>query len=219
MAQRIRSNFSLKRLLEQYSDASAAAACAILIFLGWLCLNLGWISIALLIFPAAYVIGGYESTKEGLTTLFVEKELDVDLLMIVAALGAAILGLWQGDYYLIVDGGMLILIFAVSGALESIAMQRTERNIRSLMATAPNTAIVIQEEQERIIETAKLQVGDLVLVKPGELIPVDGLIKIGWTSVNQSSITGESIPVDKKVGDEVFAGTLNGNGALEIEVD
>ncbi len=216
MAQRIRSNFSLNRLLE-YSDALAAAACAILIFLGWLCLSFGWISIALLIFPAAYVIGGYESTKEGLTTLFREKELDVDLLMIVAALGAAILGLWQRDYYLIIDGGVLILIFAVSGALESIAMQRTERNIRSLMATAPNTAIVIQDEQE--IEIAKLQLGDLVLVKPGELIPVDGVILDGWTSVNQASITGESVPVDKNVGDEVFAGTLNGNGALKIKVN
>ncbi len=212
------SNFSLNRIKE-YSDALAAVACAILIVLGWLFLHLGWISIALLIFPAAYVIGGYESTKEGLTTLFKEKELDVDLLMIVAALGAAILGLWQRDYYLIVDGGMLILIFAVSGALESIAMQRTERNIRSLMATAPNTAIVIQDEQEIEIEIAKLQLGDLVLVKPGELIPVDGVILDGWTSVNQASITGESIPVDKNVGDEVFAGTLNGNGALKLKVD
>ncbi|MGB3639790.1 MAG: heavy metal translocating P-type ATPase [Rivularia sp. (in: cyanobacteria)] len=219
MAQRIRSNFSLNQLLQKHPDALAAAACAILIFLGWLFLQLGWISIALLIFPAAYVIGGYESTLEGLTTLFKEKELDVDLLMIVAALGAAILGLWQRDYYLIIDGGVLILIFAVSGALESIAMQRTERNIRSLMATAPNTAIVIQDELEIEIEIAKLQLGDLVLVKPGELIPVDAVILEGWTSVNQASITGESVPVDKNVGDEVFAGTLNGNGALKIKVN
>lgn len=219
MAQRYLPSFSFNRLLQKYPDALAAAGCAILIFLGWLSLHLGWIGIALLIFPVGYVIGGYESTKEGLTTLFIEKELDVDLLMIVAALGAAILGLWQRDYYLIVDGGMLILIFAVSGALESIAMQRTERNIRSLMATAPNTAIVIREKEEQEMAIAKLQIGDLVLVKPGELIPVDGLILEGWTNVNQASITGESIPVDKQVGDEVFAGTLNGNGALKVKVD
>ena len=219
MAQRYLPSFSFNRLLQQYPDALAAAGCAVLIFLGWLSLHLGWIGIALLIFPVGYVIGGYESTKEGLTTLFIEKELDVDLLMIVAALGAAILGLWQRDYYLIVDGGMLILIFAVSGALESIAMQRTERNIRSLMATAPNTAIVIREERQQEIAIAKLQIGDLVLVKPGELIPVDGLILEGWTNVNQASITGESVPVDKQAGDEVFAGTLNGNGALKVKVD
>ena len=219
MAQTYLSQFSFKRILQKHPDAFAAAGCAILLTLGWLCLSLGWIGIALLIFPAAYVIGGYESTKEGLMTLFIEKELDVDLLMIVAALGAAILGLWQQDYYLIVDGGMLILIFAVSGALESIAMQRTERNIRSLMATTPNTAIVLNEQQQQEIDIAKLQIGDLVLVKPGELIPVDGVIIEGWSNVNQASITGESVPVDKKVGDEVFAGTLNGNGALKVEVD
>ncbi len=219
MASRYLANFSCYRLLLKYPNALAAAACAVLIFLGWLCLHLGWINLALLIFPVGYVIGGYESTKEGLTTLLREKELDVDLLMIVAALGAAILGLWQRDYYLIIDGGMLILIFAVSGALESIAMQRTERNIRSLMATAPNTATVIREEQPQEVAIALLQVGDLVLVKPGELIPVDGLILEGWTNVNQASITGESIPVDKQVGDEVFAGTLNGNGALKLKVE
>ena len=219
MAQRYLTKYSFKQILQKHPDALAAAACAVLIFLGWLCLHRDLIGIALFIFPAAYVIGGYESTKEGLTTLFQEKELDVDLLMIVAALGAAILGLWQQDYYLIVDGGMLILIFAVSGALESIAMQRTERNIRSLMATVPNTARVIQGKSEQEIAIALLQVGDLVLVKPGELIPVDGLILEGWTNVNQASITGESIPVDKKVGDEVFAGTLNGNGAFKLKVD
>ncbi len=218
MTPRYLSNFSFYRFLQKYPDAFAAAACAILIFLGWLSLHLGWISIALLIFPVGYVIGGYESTKEGLTTLFTEQELDVDLLMIVAALGAAILGLWQQDYYLIIDGGVLILIFAVSGALESIAMQRTERNISSLMATASNTAIVIQEERQQEIALAQLQIGDLVLVRPGELIPVDGIILEGWTNVNQASITGESIPVDKQVGDEVFAGTLNGNGALKVKV-
>ena len=140
MAQRYLTKYSFKEILQKHPDALAAAACAILIFLGWLCLRRDWLGIALFIFPAAYVIGGYESTKEGLTTLFQERELDVDLLMIVAALGAAILGLWQQDYYLIVDGGMLILIFAISGALESVAMERTERNIRSLMATVPNTA-------------------------------------------------------------------------------
>ncbi|MDJ0578460.1 heavy metal translocating P-type ATPase [Crocosphaera sp.] len=218
MTPRYLSNFSFYQLLQKYPDTFAAAACAILIFLGWLSLHLGWIGLALLIFPIGYVIGGYESTKDGLTTLFKERELDVDLLMIVAALGAAILGLWQQDYYLIIDGGVLILIFAVSGALETIAMERTERNISSLMATAPNTAIVIDEERQQEIAITKLQIGDLVLVRPGELIPVDGIIIEGWTNVNQASITGESIPVDKQVGDEVFAGTLNGNGALKVKV-
>jgi Cd2+/Zn2+-exporting ATPase len=212
------SKFSFSSLLQKYPEALAAGVCVILVLFGWLCLHLGWIGVALLILPVAYVIGGYESTKEGLTTLIEEKELDVDLLMIVAALGAASLGLWQRNYFLIIDGAVLILIFAISGALENFAMQHTEKNIRSLMAFTPDTARVIFNGGEQEIAIAKLQIGDLVLVKPGELIPVDGIIVEGNSNINQATITGESIPVDKKKGDEVFAGTLNGNGVLKLKV-
>jgi Cd2+/Zn2+-exporting ATPase len=107
------------------------------------------LGVAVLILPAAYVIGGYSSTREGLTTLFQERELDVDLLMIVAALGAAGLGLWRQEYHLIVDGAVLILIFAISGALEGYAMQRTERSIRSLMSLTADTARVVMYGGER----------------------------------------------------------------------
>ncbi|NET87796.1 MAG: heavy metal translocating P-type ATPase [Kamptonema sp. SIO1D9] len=209
---------SFTKTFQKYSDAYAAATCGILILFGWLTLSLNWIGFALLILSAAYVIGGYESTKEGLTTLWKEKELDVDLLMIVAALGAASLGLWEREYHLIIDGAVLILIFAVSGALETFAMQRTEHNIRSLMAVTPDTARVIDNGEERKVDLAHLQVGDLVLVKPGEMIPIDGIILEGETTVNQAPITGESVPVDKTSGDEVFAGTLNGNGVLRLRV-
>jgi Cd2+/Zn2+-exporting ATPase len=197
-------------------DVLAAIASGILLVLGWLALHLGWVGLSLLLLPAAYVIGGYESAREGLTTLFEEKQLDVDLLMIVAALGAAGLGLWQRDYYLIVDGAMLILIFATSGALESLAMQRTERNIRSLMKLTLDTAWMLLHGQEQQVSITKLRVGDRILVKPGELIPTDGKILTGYSTLNESAITGESIPVEKTVGDEVFAGTLNGSGALEL---
>jgi Cd2+/Zn2+-exporting ATPase len=175
--------------------------------------------LALFILSAAYVIGGYESAREGLTTLFQEKELDVDLLMIVAALGAAGLGLWQREYHLIIDGAILILIFAISGALESYAMRRTERSIRSLMSLTPDTARVLQKGGEVEVAIANLAIGDLILVKPGELIPVDAVIIEGYSTINQAAITGESIPVDKTIGDEVFAGTLNGNGALKLRLE
>ncbi|MEM8831137.1 MAG: heavy metal translocating P-type ATPase [Cyanobacteria bacterium P01_G01_bin.19] len=210
--------FTFGRILPRYSEAHAAVICGILVFCGWLCLNFNWIGFALLILTAAYVIGGYESTKEGLTTLWQEQELDVDLLMIVAALGAAGLGLWRQEYYLIIDGAVLILIFAVSGALESFAMQRTERNIKSLMAVTPDTARILQNGQAQEVAIAQLQVGDVVLVKPGEMIPTDGMVLTGQSTVNQAPITGESIPVDKALGDEVFAGTLNGNGVLQLKV-
>lgn len=208
---------SLNRLKE-HSDVVAAIACGIFVILGWLFLQQNWIGLALLILPVAYVIGGYESAREGLTTLFEEKQLDVDLLMIVAALGAAGLGLWRQEYYLIVDGAVLILIFAISGALEGYAMQRTERDIRSLMELTPDTARVIRHFQEQEIGINQLQVGDEVLVKPGELIPTDAIIQEGSSTLNEASITGESLPVEKAVGQQVFAGTINGNGALRILV-
>jgi Cd2+/Zn2+-exporting ATPase len=207
------------QLTQDYPDAWAALLCGVLLLLGWLFLELGWVGVALLMLPAAYVIGGYDSAREGFTTLLQEQELDVDLLMIVAALGAAGLGLWKQEYYLIVDGAVLILIFAISGALEGYAMRRTERSIRSLMSLTPDTARLLQNGQEQVIAIRQLQVGDQVLVKPGELIPIDGLIVEGYSTINQAAITGESLPIEKTVGDEVFAGTLNGTGALRLEVN
>jgi len=204
--------------LQTYPEAIAAITCGLLTLLGWLALSGDWIGVGVWVLLAAYVIGGFDSAREGLTTLWQERELDVDLLMIVAAIGAAILGLWQQEYYLLVDGAILILIFAVSGALESIAMHRTERNIRSLMQLAPDTARVAVQGQERMVATQQLQVGDRILIKPGELIPTDGLVQEGHSAVNQAPITGESIPVEKAIGDEVFAGTINGNGALTVEL-
>ncbi|MBV9384995.1 MAG: heavy metal translocating P-type ATPase [Chroococcidiopsidaceae cyanobacterium CP_BM_ER_R8_30] len=208
----------LTQLLKDNPELTAALTCGLLVLLGWSVLHTGWIGLSLLILCAAYVIGGYESAREGLTTLFREKQLDVDLLMIVAALGSASLGLWRREYYLIVDGALLILIFAFSGALESYAMQRTERGIRSLMSLTSDTARVFQHGQEQFIPIAQLQIGTQVIVKPGELIPTDGLITEGYSTLNEAPITGESMPVEKTVGSEVFAGTINGNGALRLKV-
>jgi len=208
----------LSQLTEKHSEAFAALLCGCLLLLGWIVLHLGWTGLALLILPAAYVAGGYESAREGLTTLFKEKQLDVDLLMIVAALGAAGLGLWRQEYYLLIDGAALILIFAISGALETYAMQRTDRSIRSLMSLTSDTAQVLRGSRETSVPIDQLELGDQIVVKPGELIPTDALILEGWSTLNQAAITGESLPVEKAVGDEVFAGTLNGNGALKLKV-
>ncbi|MEH2251618.1 heavy metal translocating P-type ATPase [Nostoc sp.] len=202
----------------EHADTVAALLCGLLLFLGWFALHLGALGLAFLLLLAAYLIGGYESAREGLTTLFKEKELDVDLLMIVAAIGAASLGLWRREYHLIIDGAILILIFAISGALEGYAMQRTERSIRSLMSLTPDTARVLHQEREEEIPISQLKVGDEIVVKPGELIPTDGIILSGYSTLNQAAITGESLPVEKTVGAEVFAGTLNGYGALQIKV-
>jgi Zn2+/Cd2+-exporting ATPase len=208
----------IRRLVVEHPDAVAAGLCGLFLLFGWLGLYFGWIGLALLLLPVAYVVGGYASAKSGLTTLVEEKVFDVDLLMIIAALGAAALGLWKSEYHLIVDGAVLILIFAISGALEGYAMQRTNRAISGLMCLTPDTARVILHGRSEEIAINQLQVGDKLLVKPGELVPTDSVIVEGASSLNEASITGESLPVEKNIGDQVYAGTINGTGALIVEV-
>ena len=168
-----------------------------------------WLSVTL--YVVSYTIGGWIKAKEGVETLIKERDLDVNLLMIAAAMGAASIGYWN-------EGAMLIFIFALSGALESYTMQRSRKDISSLMELQPETALRIEEGEMKSVSIDRLELGDLILVKPGELIPADGKVYRGGSSVNQSSITGESVPVDKTSGDDVFAGTLNGEGVLYIEV-
>jgi len=208
----------MSSFFRNHSDTAEPAICFVFLFLAWLCLALDWFGLALLLLSVAYVVGGYKSAKEGLTSLWQEKELDVDLLMIVAALGASALGMWKKDYGLILDGAVLILIFSISGALESYAMAKTERSIKSLMTLTSDTARVIVDGREQARQVQNLQIGELVLVKPGELIPTDGLIIEGQTTINEAPITGESLPVLKSTGDEVFAGTLNGQGVIKLEI-
>ncbi|WP_399891673.1 heavy metal translocating P-type ATPase [Streptomyces sp. BBFR51] len=162
------------------------------------------------LYAIAYAAGGWEPALEGLRALR-EKTLDVDLLMIVAALGAA--GVGQ-----VLDGALLIVIFATSGALEALATARTADSVRGLLDLAPTTATRVREDREETVPAADLTVGDLVLVRPGERIGADGTVLDGAGEVDQATITGESVPVLKRPGDDVFAGTLNGTGALRVRV-
>ncbi|GAA0137367.1 metal-transporting ATPase PfeT [Paenibacillus sp. YSY-4.3] len=168
-------------------------------------------TISVLLYIAAYFTGGFLKAKEGLETLFKERDLDVNLLMIAAALGAASIGYWN-------EGAMLIFIFALSGALESFASERSHKDISELISLKPETAVKVGQDGMKIVPVEQLAIGDLLLVKPGEVIPADGLVRSGGSAVNQATITGESIPVDKALGDSVYAGTLNGEGALYVEV-
>jgi cation-transporting P-type ATPase J len=163
------------------------------------------------VYVACYVTGGWEPALAGLKALR-EKSLDVDLLMIVAAIGAAAIGQ-------VLDGGLLIVIFATSGALEAFLTQRTADSVRSLLDLAPESATVIAESgDEMMVDAATLSIGDVIVVRPGERIGGDGQVISGASDVDQASITGEPLPVVKNLGDEVFAGTLNGTGVLRIRV-
>jgi len=160
---------------------------------------------------ACYAAGGWEPGLAGLRALRA-RTLDVDLLMVVAAVGAAAIGQ-------IVDGGLLIVIFATSGALEAVATHRTSQAVRGLLDLAPEQATRLDEAGgEQAVDAAGLRVGDVILVRPGERIAADGQVLSGSSDVDQATITGEPLPVTKNPGDEVFAGTRNGTGALRVRV-
>ncbi|KUI44070.1 metal-transporting ATPase [Mycobacterium sp. IS-1590] len=162
-------------------------------------------------FLACYLTGGWSSAWAGVQALRA-RTLDVDLLMVVAAVGAASIGQ-------IFDGALLIVIFSTSGALEDAATKRTEDSVKGLLDLAPDRAVRIDSDGfEEAVNAENLRVGDTVSVRPGERLSADGLVVVGASDVDQSSVTGEPLPVSKSVGDEVFAGSLNGTGALHIRV-
>jgi heavy metal translocating P-type ATPase len=162
-------------------------------------------------FLACYAAGGWEPGLAGLRALRA-RTLDVDLLMVLAAVGAAAVGQ-------VLDGGLLIVIFATSGALEAVATHRTAQAVRGLLDLAPEQATRLDEGGgEQAVDAASLRVGDVILVRPGERIAADGQVLSGSSDVDQATITGEPLPAAKNPGDEVFAGTSNGTGALRVEV-
>jgi len=160
---------------------------------------------------ACYLTGGWSPAWEGIQALRA-RTLDVDLLMVVAAIGAAAIGQ-------IFDGALLIVIFATSGALEDAATKRTEDSVQGLLDLAPDRATRIDTEgTEESVNAQDLRVGEIVIVRPGERVSADGVVVDGASDVDQSSVTGEPLPVTKEIDDEVFAGTLNGEGVLRVRV-
>lgn len=202
---------SFKKMLAQHGESIAAVTCGVLTFAAWTGEGLLPHAAVVFFYILAYASGGVVKAKEGILTLVRERELDVNLLMLLAAIGAASIGYWF-------EGAILIFIFALSGALESYTMARSYRDIASLMELAPEEATRLVGGVEQVVRVEELRAGDMIIVKPGERIPADGVIREGATAVNEASITGESVPVEKTVGDGVYAGTLNGQGALFVEV-
>ncbi len=161
----------------------------------------------------AFLAGGVPSALKAVRSLLRERKLDVDLLMVVAALGAASVG--QAG-----DGAILLFLFSLSNTLQSWAMNRTRRAIEALMTLHPegaNVELADGSEQWRPLEA--LRPGDLLVVRPGERFAADGILIEGFTDVDESALTGESVPVDKKPGDPIKSGTLNGHGVVRVRVE
>lgn len=168
----------------------------------------GWVTTPL--YLLAYAFGGWDIARHAWHSIR-ERQFDTDLLMVLAALGAAALG----EFF---EGALLLFLFSLGHALEEMALDRARDAVRNLGDLAPKTALVRRDGKEVELSVEQLNVDDAVIVRPGVRIPVDGAILSGASAVNQAPVTGESVPVDKAPGDKVFAGTVNGDGALEIRV-
>ena len=208
------SNRSEENLLEKikpHAELIAALLSGVLILAGWLLDRSGMETPSIAAYLLAFIIGGFAKAKEGIEETIENKELNVEMLMIFAAIGSAIIGYWT-------EGAILIFIFAVSGALETYTMNKSHKEISSLMELQPEEALRITDGSEERVHVSELEIGDFILVKPGERVPSDGTIVKGQSSLDEAAITGESLPVSKGADDQVFAGTVNLNGSITVEI-
>ncbi len=201
-----------KRLLAGELNEEASCGAGLLFLVASLAVDhtVGRGAIASVLYSGAYVFCGFYGVKSAFASLR-ERTLDVDLLMVLAALGAAVVG---APF----EGALLLFLFSFSNVLQRYAMERTQRAIESLLTLRPDRALKKFGGRTEAVPVDSLVVGDTVVVRPGELLPVDGRVSEGSSSVDESSLTGESMPVSKAVGAVVFAGTMNQSGALEVTV-
>ncbi|MGF0471814.1 heavy metal translocating P-type ATPase [Lysinibacillus fusiformis] len=207
-----RENINLIEKIKEHAELIAALMAGVFILLAWRLDISGQTTASVLLYVIAFCVGGFAKAKEGIEETIEERKLNVELLMVLAAIGSAAIGYWT-------EGAILIFIFAVSGALETYAMNKSHREISALMNLQPEEAWLVRGSFEPMkVSVSTLQIGDHLLIKPGERIPADGIIFKGQSSIDESTISGEPLPVLKREGDEIFAGTVNLNGAITMEM-
>jgi Zn2+/Cd2+-exporting ATPase len=201
---------SQTRFTRQWLEPRLVAVTLVAILLSLLAERLNAPSwLILLLNVTSYVAGGWFGLQQSLSSLR-HLHFDVDLLMILAALGAAVINQWH-------EGAILLFLFSLSNVLQDYAIGRSRQAIRGLLKLYPAEAKVRRDGRVQAMNVGQIRVGEIVLIEPGERIPVDGIVRAGRSTLDQSPITGESMPVEKTVGDKVFAGTLNQQGVLDVE--
>ncbi|NRD80951.1 cadmium-translocating P-type ATPase [Bacillus sp. BRMEA1] len=205
------SRSSVVETIRSHYELIFALVSGVFILIGWLSEHDHALFVSTTFYLLAFCVGGYAKAKEGIQETLAEKELNVEMLMIIAAIGSAIIGYWA-------EGAILIFIFSLSGALESYTLNKSQKEISALFELQPEEALRLIDGKEEKVTVDQLQIGDRILIKPGDRIAVDGIIIRGETHIDESAITGESVPNGKKTGDEVFAGTVNIRGSIEVEM-
>lgn len=158
----------------------------------------------------AIIMGGYHIARAAWQAVKVRR-IDMNVLMTISVIGAATIGEWA-------EGGLVVVLFSIGTALQALTFDRTRNSIRGLFELAPEEATLIHDNQEMRVRAESLTIGNIVRIRPGERVPIDGEIVSGFSSFNQSAITGESMPIEKATGEQVYAGALNGSGVVEVRV-
>lgn len=199
-----------KSFLKTNKDAIITGVSMILFLAGWLIGLAGYGTAEIGMFALSIVIGGYKTARSAIYG-FKKLNFDMNVLMTIAVIGAAAIGAW-------VEASLVVIFFSLSNTLSVYTLEKARNSIKALMDLAPSEATIIRDGQEKRLDVEEVQVGDIMIVKPGEKLAMDGVVVKGFSSINQAAITGESMPVEKGVDSEVFAATINQTGSMQVKV-
>ena len=199
-----------KPFLQAHKDSIITGLSALLFLIGWMIGLAGYETTEITIYALSIVIGGYKTARSAIYG-FKKLNFDMNVLMTMAVVGAAAIGEW-------VEGALVVIFFSLSNTLSVYTLEKARNSIKALMGLAPKEASIIRNGQELSLDVKEIQIDDVMIVKPGEKIAMDGIIVKGASSINQAAITGESMPVEKEVGNEVYAGTINQQGSIQVKV-
>ncbi|EDL65596.1 cadmium-transporting ATPase [Bacillus sp. SG-1] len=199
-----------KPFLQAHKDSIITGLSAVLFLAGWLIGLAGYEETEISLLALSIIIGGYKTARSALYGLK-KLNFDMNVLMAIAVVGAVAIGEW-------IEGALVVIFFSLSNTLSVYTLEKARNSIKALMGLAPKEAAIIRKGQELRLEVEDILVDDIMVVKPGEKIAMDGTIVKGSSSINQAAITGESMPVEKEVGNEVYAGTINQQGSIQVKV-
>jgi Cd2+/Zn2+-exporting ATPase len=199
-----------RSFVQAHKDSIITGLSAVLFLAGWLIGLAGYDSAGIGLLGLSIVVGGYKTARSALYGIR-KLNFDMNVLMTIAVVGAAAIGEW-------IEGALVVIFFSLSNTLSVYTLEKARNSIKALMDLAPREATIIRDGRESRLPVEEIRIDDIMIVKPGEKLAMDGVIVKGSSSINQAAITGESMPVEKSTGDEVFAGTINQQGSIQVKV-